>query len=74
MWTRFKLHSKVRAIALLVGVIVVGSICSDLDHILPPFKGAWGHSEIILLVAFLLGLGIAYLGRQIKSRILRSKE
>ncbi len=62
-----------RDFTFLMGVIVIGSTSPDFDHILPPYTRSWGHSEVVLLVVFLCGLGIAYISRPIKSWFLRRR-
>lgn len=65
------MDNKMRVVTLFMGIIIVGSTLSDLDHILPPFKRSWGHNPWIVLAIFLLGLGIAYFSRLFRTRILR---
>ncbi len=66
-----KHYSRIRFFAYTMGAIVVGSLLTDLDHILPPFQRSWSDNYYFPVI---LGccLGIACLGRPEKLKIIRS--
>ena len=64
------LHSKVRVSSLFVGVVVIGSTLSDLDHILSPFIRSWGH-DFRLPCLILAIVAIAYISRYARARVLK---
>ncbi len=39
-----KHYSRIRFFAYTMGAIVVGSLLTDLDHILPPFQRSWSDN------------------------------
>ena len=69
-----KLHHTIRVIAYTLwftALVAIGSVLSDFDHVLPPFRRSWGHNYLFVMAVFVLGIGATYLYRWIRARILR---
>jgi hypothetical protein len=64
------LHSSYRVFAYFVGLVVLGSCLSDLDHFLPPHQRSWSDNYYFPVIA-ILGLGLACLGGQIARVLVR---
>ena len=64
--------NKMRGFALILGIIILGSVSPDFDHILPPYDRSWGH-DWRLPTFILSGVVIAYLGRRFRDWILDSR-
>lgn len=64
-------HPSIRFLALFVGAVVVGSVMSDLDHIVPPFHPrSWSDNWYFPLLVCVC-LGVACYGRQITHKVIR---
>jgi hypothetical protein len=64
------IRSKVRTLALFVFPVGAGATLPDIDHILPPYKRAWGHIWIMpCLILFIVV--VAFISGWVKIRILK---